>query len=372
MPNRRQFVTTAATLTAASQLAPQLYVSGQETKDQLGFALVGLGRLSTNQLAPAFAETQRCRLVGIVSGSQTKPREWQAKYAIDDRNVYNYRNFDEIADNPDIDVVYVVLPNAMHEEFTIRAARAGKHVLCEKPMSVSSGECRHMIEACQSANVQLAIGYRCQFEPHHLECMRLAREQEFGSLRHIEASFGFKMGDYPIGDLRRWRLEHELAGGGALMDVGIYALQACRYLTGEEPTSVMAREIKTDEKKFAEVDETILWSMDFPSGVVANCSTTYNFGGLNKVVATADNGQFGLEPAYSYQGIRGFAGDGTIEEPAIDQFAREMDAFAEAIQAGKPSKVSGDEGLRDQLVIEAIYRSVKTGRRVEVEPMEAL
>lgn len=370
MPNRRQFVSTAATLAAASQLAPRLFASGAETKDKLGYALVGLGRLSANQLAPAFEKTEHSRLVGIVSGSETKPKEWQEKYSLDEKNIYNYRNFDEIADNPDIDVVYVVLPNAMHEEFTIRAARAGKHVLCEKPMSVSAGECRHMIDACESANVQLAIGYRCQFEPHHLECMRLAREEAFGPLRHIEASFGFPMADYPIGDLKRWRLEHELAGGGALMDVGIYALQACRYLTGEEPMSVMAREIKTDPVKFAEVDETILWSMEFPGGVVANCSTTYGFGGLNKAIATAEKGQFGLEPAYSYNGIKGFAGDKPIDEPEIDQFAREMDAFSTAIKEGKPSKVSGTEGLRDQLVMDAIYESVRTGRRVEVERLE--
>jgi predicted dehydrogenase len=369
MPNRRQFVSTAATLAAAAQLAPRLFAQGSATKDRLGFALVGLGRLSTNQLAPAFAQTQRCRLVGIVSGSETKPAEWKQKYSLEDKNVYNYRNFDEIADNPDIDVVYVVLPNSMHEEFVIRAARAGKQVYCEKPMSVSAGECRQMIDACDAAGVHLGVGYRCQFEPHHLECMRLAREEAFGPLKHIEAGFGFRIADYPVGDLRRWRLEHELAGGGALMDVGIYALQACRYLAGEEPRSVMAREIKTDPEKFAEVDETILWSMDFPSGVVASCSTSYNFGGINKFVATAEKGQFGLEPAYSYQGIRGFAGDQPIEKPEIDQFAREMDAFVEAIQRDERSKVSGEEGLRDQLVIDAIYESVRTGKRVPVAPV---
>lgn len=371
MPSRRQFVSSAATIAAATQLGPRLFASGGQTKDKLGFALVGLGRLSTNQLAPAFETTEHCRLVGIVSGSETKPQEWKKKYSLDDKNIYDYRTFDQIAENPDIDVVYVVLPNSMHEEFTIRAARAGKHVFCEKPMSVSADECRQMIDACDSAKVNLGIGYRCQFEPHHLECIRLAREEKFGRLRHIDAGFGFKIADYPVGDLRRWRLEHELAGGGALMDVGIYALQACRYLTGEEPKSVMAREIKTDPEKFAEVDETILWSMDFPSGVVANCSTTYNFNGINKFVATADQGQFGLEPAYSYQGIEGFAGDQPIKAPKVDQFAREMDAFAESIQQGNRSKVPGEEGLRDQLVLDAIYRSVRTGQRVDVDPVEA-
>ena len=371
MTSRRQFVATTATLAAAAQLAPRLFAEGSQTKDQLGYALVGLGRLSTNQLAPAFASTQRCRLAGIVSGSESKRQEWQKKYDLSDQSVYDYRNFDEIADNPDIDVVYVVLPNAMHEEFVIRAARAGKHVYCEKPMSVSAGECRHMIDACKAAKVHLGIGYRCQFEPHHQECIRIAREEQFGKLYHIDAGFGFPIADYPVGDLRRWRLEHELAGGGALMDVGIYALQACRYLTGAEPNSVMAREIKTDPVKFAEVDETILWSMDFPNGVSANCSTTYQFGGINRFVATAEKGQFGLEPAYSYGGIQGFAGDRPIDQPNVDQFAREMDAFAEAIQQDRRSQVAGEEGLRDQLVIEAIYESVRTGRRVDVPRLDA-
>lgn len=366
MPSRREFLGTAATLTAASQLAPYLHANHGNDKQKLGYALVGLGRLSTNQIAPALQKTEHSELVGIVSGSKSKPAEWQDKYGIADKNVYDYRNFDQIADNPDIDVIYIVLPNSMHEEFTIRAARAGKHVLCEKPMSVSSQECRNMIRACDEADVKLAVGYRCQFEPHHLECMRLAHEKKFGELRQIDAGFGFRIRDYPVGDLKRWRLEYELAGGGALMDVGIYALQACRYLTGEEPISVMAREIKTDPVKFAEVDETILWSMEFPSGVAANCSTSYNFGGVNRFTAYAERGRFGLEPAFSYGGIKGFAGDQPIEAPSIDQFAREMDEFSRCIQEGTPSKVPGEEGLRDLLVTEAIYKSVRTGRTVKV------
>jgi predicted dehydrogenase len=365
MSDRRNFLAKTATLTAAMHLAP--HVSGQDDSNKkLGYALVGLGRLSTNQLAPALQKTQHSQLVGIVTGSPEKAKEWQDKYGIKEENTYDYRNFDRLSDNSEIDVIYIVLPNSMHQEFTIRAARAGKHVLCEKPMSVSSHECRTMIEACADANVKLAIGYRCQFEPHHAECMRIAREQEFGKIRFIEAGFGFSFGDYPIGDLRRWRLEQEYAGGGALMDVGIYALQACRYLTGEEPISVMAREIKTDHEKFAEVDETILWSMDFPSGIVANCSTTYGFSGVNHATVFADGGKFGLGPAYGYGGIKAFAGERTIERPEIDQFAAEMDDFSQVVKENRTSKVPGEEGLRDVMIMEAIYDSVRTGRRVKV------
>lgn len=365
MPNRREFMAATAVLAAASKLSP--HVSAQDDKKQkLRYALVGLGRLSTNQLAPALQKTAHSELAGIVTGSPEKAEQWQAKYGIEKKNTYNYRNFDEVAENPDIDVIYFVLPNSMHQEFTIRAAKAGKHVLCEKPMSVTSHEARTMIQACEDANVKLAVGYRCQFEPHHLELMRIAREQEFGALKFIDAGFGFRFGNYPWGDLRRWRLEYELAGGGALMDVGIYALQACRYLTGQEPNSVLAREIKTDPVKFAEVDETILWSMDFPDGVVANCSTTYGFSGVNFATAYAEKGKFGLAPAFGYGGVQAFAGDRTIEEPNVDQFALEMDDFSMVIKSDGVSKVSGKEGLLDMLVMEAIYESVKSGCRVDV------
>ena len=364
MLSRRSFLSTTATLAAASQLSPHTFAAN--SKQKLGYALVGLGRLSTNQLAPALQETEHSELVGIVTGSPEKAATWQQKYGIAEKNTYNYRNFDQISDNPDIDVVYVVLPNSMHEEFTIRAARAGKHVLCEKPMSVSVAEAKQMIRECDEAKVKLAIGYRCQFEPHHRECIRLAREKQFGDIRQIDAAFGFRFGDYPLGDLRRWRLEMEYAGGGALMDVGIYALQACRYLTGEEPVSVTALETKTDPVKFAEVDETILWSMDFPSGTVANCSTTYKFNGLNSFNAYADNGKFGMAPAYGYGGNKGFAGNEPIEKPQIDQFAAEMDDFSTVIKQDGTSIVSGEEGLRDMLVIDAIYKSVESGAAVDV------
>src|SRR5688572_337784 len=206
MTNRRQFLSTAATLAAASKLAPHVFAGQGNQKQKLGFALVGLGRLSTNQLAPALQKTERAELVGIVTGSSQKAKDWQQKYNIPEKNIYDYRNMDEVADNPDIDVIYVVLPNSMHEEFTIRAAKAGKHVLCEKPMSVSSDECRRMIAACDEAGVKLAVGYRCQFEPHSQECIRLAREAAFGKIHYIDAGFGFPIESYPLGDLRRWRL----------------------------------------------------------------------------------------------------------------------------------------------------------------------
>ena len=336
-------------------------VSAQDSTQKLGFALLGLGSLSTNQIAPGLQTTKLCRLAGIVTGTPAKEKIWAEKYNIPAKNIYNYENFDKIADNPDIDVIYVVTPNARHAEFTVRAAQAGKHVLCEKPMEVSVKKCEEMIAACKKAKCHLAIGYRCQFTPYHLEMRRLAQDKVFGDLKLIEASFGFR-----IGDPNQWRLKHALAGGGALMDVGIYALQACRFTSGEEPIEVSAIETKTDKVKFKEVDESILWSMRFPSGVLANCGTTYLVNGYNRVMAAAEKGWFGLDPAYSYSGLKGATSKGEMSFPQTDQFAAEMDDFANCILTNKPSKVSGEEGLRDIKITMAIYESIRKGKAVHL------
>jgi predicted dehydrogenase len=332
----------------------------QEKK--LGFALVGLGSLSTNQLAPALQKTAHCRLAGIVTGTPAKAESWQARYGIPEQSIYNYDTMHRMADNDDIDVVYVVTPNALHAEHTIKAAQAGKHVLCEKPMEVSAEKCEAMIAACRKAGRQLAIGYRCQFEPHHLECVRLAREKVLGDVRIIEAGFGF-----PIGNPNQWRLDRDLAGGGPLMDVGIYALQTTRMLTGQEPVSVTAMETRTDAVKFREVEESMTWQMKFPSGALAYCSTTYKVAGLNRFSAFAERGSFGMAPAYNYGGNRAWrSGNQELRFEPIDQFAAEMDDFAQCIVAGRPTKVPGEEGLRDVRILMAIYEAARTGRSVSI------
>ena len=362
--SRRDFLKTATLASASLSLAglwPRS-VRAAEPGRKLGFALVGLGSLSTHQIAPAFQNTQYCRLAGIVTGTPAKAARWKAQYNIPDQNIYNYETMDRLADNPDIDVVYVVTPNALHAEHTIKAAQAGKHVLCEKPMEVSSEKCQQMMDACKSAGRQLAIGYRLHFEPNNLECVRLAREKEFGGLKLIQAGFGFK-----IGDPRQWRLRKALAGGGPLMDVGIYALQATRYLTGEEPVAISAVTTTTDHVKFAEVEESLVWQATFPSGVLASCSTTYAFNDMRGYRAYAENGWFGLDPAYEYDGQQGTRSDGQrIALPHVDQFALEMDDFAQCILNNRPTRVPGEEGLRDIKIMMAIYEAARTGKTVKL------
>jgi predicted dehydrogenase len=196
LPTRREFVKTSALAAASVPLLgafPEA-AGAADPERKLGFALVGLGGLSTYQIAPALQKTKFCRLAGIVTGHPAKAVTWKAKYNIPDDCIYNYETMAQMADNPSIDVVYVVTPNALHAESTVKAASAGKHVLSEKPMEVSVEKCQQMIDACKKANRQLAVGYRLHFEPNNRECARLAREKVFGEVKMIEAGFGFRIG----------------------------------------------------------------------------------------------------------------------------------------------------------------------------------
>ncbi len=353
----RQVGATALATPALSWLADAAWA--QDSKP-LGVALVGLGYYSENQLAPALQQTKLCRLTGIVTGTPAKADKWGKKYNIPKKNIYDYQSFDRIADNPDIDIIYVVLPNALHAEYTIRALKAGKHVICEKPMAVSVKECEQMIAAAKAANRQLSIGYRLHFTPHHQEAMRLGQKKVFGALKVLETSDGFKMGDP-----NQWRLKKALSGGGAMMDIGIYALQASRYVTGEEPVSVFAQEFKTDPVKFKEVDETLLWQLKFPSGAVANSTGTYA-ASVERLYATAENGWFEMGPCYGYGEIKGRTSKGEMNFPQVNHQAAQMDDFTQCIRQNKPSSVPGEEGLKDLRVIEGIYRSIDTGKVVQL------
>ena len=362
--SRRDFLKTTALAAASLPFIGGLSSCARaaEPGRKINFALAGLGSLSTYQIAPALQKTKFCKLAGIVTGTPAKADHWKAQYDIPDKNIYSYDTMEKLADNPDIDVVYVVTPNALHAEHTLKAAKAGKHVLCEKPMEVSVEKCQQMIDACKKAGRQLAIGYRLHFEPNNLECVRLAREKVFGDLKIIDAGFGFQ-----IGDPNQWRLNRALAGGGPLMDVGIYALQAMRYLSGEEPVCVSGITTVTDPVKFKDVEESIVWEMKFPSGVLAHGSATYKVPGISSFKASAEDGWFELSPAYFYDGNRGWRSDGEqIRFPSIDQFAAEMDDFAQCILNNQPTKVPGEEGLRDVKIMMAIYEAAKTGKTVNL------
>jgi predicted dehydrogenase len=358
--DRRRFIIQSAALAAAPLITS--IGSAQAPQRKLGVALVGLGSLSTNQIAPALLKTRNCRLAGIVTGTPSKAEEWKTKYNLPDKSIYNYDNMSQMSKNKDIDIVYVVTPNALHLPHVQAAAAAGKHVFCEKPLEINTERAQGIVDACKKAGVQLAVGYRCQFEPNHLECVRLAREKVLGDVRVIDANFGFA-----IGDPTQWRLKRDLAGGGALMDVGIYCLQTARMLTGEEPIWISATEVKTDNVKFKEVDETISWQMKFPSGVISHSVSTYGANGFQGFRAGATRGWFGLDPAYYYNGNRGRRSDGPeINIPVSDQFATELDDFADCIINKRQSKVSGEMGVQDVKYLMAVYESIRKGRPVSL------
>jgi predicted dehydrogenase len=361
--SRRTFL--AGTALAAAGTAVRAQPAAQDGKT-VGFALVGIGTLSMGQLLPAFAQCQTARPVALVSGDPAKAQEQAAKYGIDPANIYNYENFDSIKDNPAVDVVYVVLPNGMHAEYTIRAAQAGKHVLCEKPMANTPEECQAMIEACRTARRKLMIAYRLHYEPVTQKSIELARSPEaVGQIKHIAAEGGFK-----IGDPNQWRLDPKLAGGGSLMDIGIYALQATRYLSGEEPTEVSAMIHSTPgDPRFKQVEETVEFNLRFPSGALATCLSSYGFG-CNRFRVYGTAGQIQAEPYLSYQGNRLWQGPDRQGPPlAIEpgnHFALEMDHFSHCVLNDKNPKTPGEEGLQDLKIITAIYEAAKSGGTVKL------
>jgi predicted dehydrogenase len=368
LQTRREFVTAAAAgvgaaIAGASTARPLRAAGACQTGRQIGFAVAGIGNLATNQVLPALRATRFARPTGLITRSPERVLPLATEYGIPPDSIYTYDDMDRMRGDPSIRAVYVATPNGLHRDHTVDAARAGKHVLCEKPMAISVAECEEMIAACDDAGVKLAIGYRLQFEAHHVECIRLARDGAFGALTMIEAGFGFR-----IGDPSQWRLRMDLAGGGPLMDVGIYALQACRYLTGEEPIEVVAFESKTDPVTFAEVEESLVWQMTFPGGCLASCSTSYNLSGMNRFRAYGPRGWLGLEPAYGYGGIEGHRSDGApLDFPHVDHFVTKLDDFARCILEDRQSKVDGMEGLRDMRAIEDIYESARAGRSVRLD-----
>jgi predicted dehydrogenase len=326
---------------------------------KLGVALVGLGSYSEGQLGPALKETKHCYLAGIVSGSEKKKNSWKKEYDISESNIYSYEDFDSIKNSDSIEIVYVVLPNSMHKEYVIHAAKAGKHVICEKPMAITVEECDEMIAVCIEEGVMLSIGYRLHFDPFNLEMIRLARERVYGNVKRISASHG-------LSSAHGWRLDKELAGGGALMDVGIYCVNAGRYITNLEPIAVRATEgQKKDKNKFATIEESLTWTMEYANGVIAECSCSYSQYG-NHLRVEAEKGWFEIAPSFSYGGLKGKTSDGKMEIKHINQQAAQMDDFALAIIDNRPTPVPGEMGRKDMKIIEAIYRSMETEQRVEI------
>ena len=351
MSNRRNFIKKTGILAAASSLPFSCFMASS-SKKKLGVALVGLGYYSRDLLAPALQTTQYCELKGIITGSPEKIDIWQKKYAIKDKNVYNYQNMHQIVNNDEIDIVYIVLPNGLHKKYTLIGANAGKHVWCEKPMAMTVTECQEMIDNCAKNKVQLAIGYRMQHEPVTQEIIKWRTSKPYGSIKSIYAEAGFYSNPT---DYNNWRLHKEL-GGGAMFDMGVYTLNAARYVTGLEPISVSAKQYSKRSSMFI-ADETTEYNLLFPDGITAKCKTTFD-ANINLLNVNCQKGWYKLKPMQSYSGVEGITSDGKILNPYIgNQQTKQMDDNALAIIRRKINLVPGEEGMKDIKVVEAIFKS---------------
>jgi predicted dehydrogenase len=329
----------------------------------LRVAIMGLGSYG-NRVAEAMTSCKKAKLVGAISGTPSKLKNWQAKYGLPEKNCYNYGNFDEIRNNPDIDAVYVITPNALHHDEVIRVAKAGKHVICEKPMAINAKEGQEMVDACKAAGVKLLVGYRMHFEPKTLEIIRMRNAGDLGKIMFFQGLSGFV-----IGDPGQWRLNKQLSGGGSMMDIGIYSVNGARYMTGEDPIWVTAEETKNNPQKFKEgVDETIQFQMGFPSGAVASCLSTYSMSYLDRFFLNGESGFAELDPATGYGPIRGRTNRGPLSQPHITHQTVQMDEMSGIILEGKQPvvPVDGVEGVKDLRVIDAIYQAARTGQKVDL------
>ncbi|MEP6603247.1 MAG: Gfo/Idh/MocA family oxidoreductase [Spartobacteria bacterium] len=387
--DRRKFLARAARGAVALTLGPSLVriASAQEeiagespaadavaetesspTGDRVGFALVGLGRLSIQQLIPAFRASKKAKLTALVSGDPAKAQKIAQENGVDPKSVYDYKNFGRIKDNKNVQVVYIVLPNSMHAEYTVRAARAGKHVLCEQPMEVSVTKCQQMISECRHAKVKLMVAYRIQYEPMNRAMQQLVREKTFGPMKTIESA------NCQMVREMEWRLSEKLSGSGAVGDVGVYCINTIRFLLGEEPIEIFAQTFRpAGDSRFKEVDATTTWQMRFPSGVLANCMCSFDAHDTKSYRVVAERGTFGMDPAFSYRGLKMFAQPNDPPLPQIgttDQFASELDHMADCVLNDREPYTPGEEGLQDQRIIEAIFDSAKRGKPVTLPKID--
>ena len=364
MFSRRIFLQTSLMGTATALFSPNVLLSATAPKkERLGIALVGLGYYSTDLLAPALQQTKNCYLAGIVTGTPAKAEAWKKKFNIPDKNIYNYDTFDQIVNNPDIDVVYVVLPPSMHKEYVVRAANAGKHVWCEKPMAMTPEECQAMIDAARKNKRKLAIGYRLHHEPNTQEYRKIIREKQLGNVKKVACTAAYR-------DNRtdHWKQKREM-GGGVLYDMGVYAIQGARIGTGMEPIAIVSATTSTTRPEIYKngLDETTTAQLEFKGGVLADITTSFGEKS-NFLTIRCDEGDIKMVPYSAYAGVKGSSPLGIINHPYDQpgQQIRQMDDDARAIMDNKPMLVPGEEGLRDIRLVRAIYESARTGKRINL------
>ena len=329
------------------------------------YAIVGLGHIAQVAVLPAFAHAKRnSQVAALVSDDETKLRQLSRRYRIE--ATYSYRHYEKCL--AEVDAVYIALPNSMHAEYTIRAAAAGVHVLCEKPMAVSAEECERMITACREHRVKLMIAYRLHFEEINLKAIELVRSGRIGEPRFFNSSFAIRVRP---GNIRT----KKALGGGTLYDLGVYCINAARYLFRDEPLEVMAVTVNSGAKKLKEVDETTAAVLRFSNGRVASFVTSFNAADVASYRIVGTKGQLHVDPAYEY--AEGLGYELTVDDKTTrkrigkrDQFAPELLYFSDCILQNRDPEPSGLEGLQDVRVVEALYESAETGKTVVLQPLK--
>ena len=371
---RRKFLRQSVTVATGLMLAPTIIGCGPKSTApstspapaatpkndrKLGIALLGLGSYSKGQIAPSLQFTKHCELRGIITGSSEKIPVWQEKYGIKDENVYTYDNLETIADNPDIDVVYVITPTATHKDFAVRAAKAGKHVWCEKPMAMNPEDCQAIIDACNENNVRLSIGYRMLHEPNTQKFIALSKEKAFGDFTSATSYAGYAGQDPPTD---YWRGQRKM-GGGALYDMGVYTVNGLRYGTQMAPVAVL----KAMQDRPTDVDVTTEYTLEYANGMTATGKTSV-VTDYNLLRIEGKNGWHQMDPMQPYGGVKGMTSAGTVLGPPIEgkQQTLQMDDDALAILNNTPMLAPGEMGMADIRVIRAIIESAETGRKVDI------
>lgn len=335
------------------------------TSKRVGYAVVGLGRISERAVLPAFRHSRRAKLISVVSGDEKKARRLAAKFGA--RDFYTYEKYDLCLSRPAVEAVFIATPNGTHAPYAIRAANAGKHVLCEKPMANTADECQRMIDAAREHSVRLMIAYRKYFEPASLALKKLITSGKLGRLKFIHSAFTH----YLPKNAPRWHLDRKLAGGGSLMDVGVYCVSTVRWLTGQEPVEASAYAWTVDPERFREVEENIAFRLTFPGGLVVQATAGFGAAQASFLLVHGERGWAALDPAFAFDEERrlfGKIGGRWFEKKfrIMDEFALELDALADCVRRRRDPEPNGTQGLRDVAVMEAIYAAARDGRTVPI------
>lgn len=333
----------------------------------VGYAVVGLGGIAQQAVLPAFGNAKDARLVAVVSGNEEKAGRLAQQFHA--RSHYDYGEYAECLKNPEVEAVYIATPPGEHEKYTVQAAKAKKHVLCEKPLSTTVDACRRMVKACRDNKVLLMTAYRKYFESGSVALKKIISSGELGRVDIIHTAFTeFR----PAGDSTPdWMLKRKLSGGGPLMDLGVYCVNTSRWLVDEDPVQATAFQWTRDRKRFKEVEEGIAFRLNFPSGLVLQGTSSWGSVLTSFIQVHGERGWASLSPAFAFEDDRRLSGKISgkwfgQEFTAIDEFALELDAFASCIRENRKPEPDGEQGMRDIVIIDAIYRSAKKDRPVPI------